>query len=101
MARTSPAAHSHVLPSCAVELDWRPDAILFAGLVSAIAAVVWSPAARTRRATLWLAAALAALIVFNFSFSGRIADIVWAKGMAGRTSNSPAGTHLARRSRPR
>jgi spermidine synthase len=64
-------------------LNWigAPNAILFAGLVSAIAAVVWSAAARTRRATLWLAAALAALIVFNFSFSGRIADIVWAKGM--------------------
>jgi spermidine synthase len=64
-------------------LNWigAPNAILFAGLVSAIAAVVWSPAARTRRATVWLAAALAALIVFNFSFSGRIADIVWAKGM--------------------
>src|SRR5205823_8763898 len=46
---------------------------------SAIAAVVWSPTQRTRKAMLGLSAVLAVGIAFNFS--GRLADIVWAKGV--------------------
>ncbi|HEY8672110.1 MAG TPA: hypothetical protein VIL63_14800, partial [Terriglobales bacterium] len=62
-------------------LNWMggPNAILFAGFVSAISAAVWSPKRKARQATLCLTAALAALIVLNSS--GRIADIVWAKGV--------------------
>jgi hypothetical protein len=62
-------------------LNWigAPNAILFAGFVSVIAAVVWSPTARARRYTFGLAAAVVLLMVLNFS--GRLADIVWAKGV--------------------
>jgi hypothetical protein len=62
-------------------LNWMggPNAILFAGFVSAVSAAVWSPKRRAKQATLCLAAALIALIVLNSS--GRIADIVWAKGV--------------------
>jgi len=62
-------------------LNWigGPNAILFAGLVSAIATVVWSPTLRARRGTLGLSAILALGIVLNFS--GRWIDIVWAKGV--------------------
>jgi hypothetical protein len=56
-----------------------PNAILFAGLVCAIAAVVWSPTPRLRKMTLALTALLALGIAFNFS--GRLFDIVWAKGV--------------------
>jgi spermidine synthase len=62
-------------------LNWigGPNAILFAGLVSAGAAVVWSPTPRRRKITLALTAILALGIAFNFS--GRLFDIVWAKGV--------------------
>jgi len=62
-------------------LNWMggPNAILFAGLVSAIAAVVWSPMARVRKWALGLSAILALGIALNFS--GRLIDIVWAKGV--------------------
>jgi spermidine synthase len=62
-------------------LNWMggPNAILFAGLVSAIAAVVWSPTPRLRKITFGLTAILALGVAFNFS--GRLFDIVWAKGV--------------------
>jgi SAM-dependent methyltransferase len=62
-------------------LNWigGPNAILFAAFTSAIAAIVWSSDARSRRALAALAAVLFCLIAFNFS--GRFADIVWAKGV--------------------
>jgi hypothetical protein len=62
-------------------LNWigGPNAILFAGLMSAIAAVVWSYSAKGRLRTAALAAALAVLIGANMT--GKIADIVWAKGV--------------------
>ena len=56
-----------------------PNAILFAGLVSAVAAIVWSPTPRLRKITLALGALLALGIALNFS--GRLFDIVWAKGV--------------------
>ena len=55
-----------------------PNTILFAALASAIAAVVWSPSTRIRSFTLGLAAILCLLIALNRS--GRLADVVWAKG---------------------
>jgi spermidine synthase len=62
-------------------LNWigGPNAILFAALVSAVAAVVWSPTSRARRWAMGLSALLALAIVLNFS--GRLIDIVWAKGV--------------------
>ena len=61
-------------------LNWigGPNAILFAALVAAIAAVVWSSGSRTRNAGLTLAALLVIGIAANHS--GRLADITWAKG---------------------
>lgn len=62
-------------------LNWigGPNAILFAAFTSAIAAIVWSSETRSRRQLGVLAAVLLCLIAFNFS--GRLADIVWAKGV--------------------
>src|SRR5439155_2998439 len=56
-----------------------PNAILFAAFTSAIAAIVWSSETRSTRQLGVLAAVLLCLIAFNFS--GRLADIVWAKGV--------------------
>ena len=62
-------------------LNWvgGPNAILVAALVSAIAAVVWSPTPRARNWTLALSVLIAIGIALNFN--GRLADIVWAKGV--------------------
>jgi spermidine synthase len=62
-------------------LNWigGPNAILFAALMAAVAAVVWSPTPRARKWTLVLSAAVALGIALNFS--GTLADIVWAKGV--------------------
>ncbi len=57
--------------------------ILFSAIISAVAAIVWSPAPGIRKQTLVLAAALVVLIILNHS--GRLADVVWAKGVR-RTS---------------
>lgn len=61
-------------------LNWigGPNAILFSALMAAIAAVVWSPAAKVRRQTLALGAAIVAVLAFNHA--GRLADVIWAKG---------------------
>src|SRR5437667_8210092 len=62
-------------------LNWigGPNAILFAALISAIAAVVWSPSPGVRRGTLGLAGILVVLIGLNLS--DRLIDVVWAKGV--------------------
>jgi len=62
-------------------LNWigGPNAILFSALVAAIAAAVWSPTTKTRRAMLALAVAIGALIAVNHT--GRLIDVVWAKGV--------------------
>jgi spermidine synthase len=62
-------------------LNWigGPNAVLFSALASAVAATVWSSAARIRKGMLALTAALVVLIILNHS--GRLADIVWAKGI--------------------
>ena len=62
-------------------LNWvgGPNAIIFAGMVSAIAAAVWSETWRARNWALGLSALLA--IGIGLNFNGRLADIVWAKGV--------------------
>lgn len=62
-------------------LNWvgGPNSILFAAFISASAAALWSATARARRSMLGLAAVLA--LVMGLNFSGRLADIVWAKGV--------------------
>jgi len=62
-------------------LNWLggPNAILCASLASAVAAVLWSPSTRSRFFTLALAVTMASVIALNHS--GRLADIVWAKGV--------------------
>jgi spermidine synthase len=62
-------------------LNWigGPNAILFSALVAAIAAVVWSPRTKIRKLTLALSVAIATLIALNHS--GRLMDVVWAKGI--------------------
>jgi spermidine synthase len=56
-----------------------PNTILFAAFISAIAAALWTATTPQRQAMLALAAAL--VLVIGFNFSGRLADIVWAKGV--------------------
>jgi spermidine synthase len=62
-------------------LNWigAPNAILFAALISAVAAIVWSGSFNLRSRAVWMSAVLAALIVANSS--GQLVDIVWAKGV--------------------
>jgi len=62
-------------------LNWigGPNAVLFSALIAAVAAVVWSPSNKTRKQTLGLVAAILALVVLNHS--GRLMDVVWAKGI--------------------
>ncbi len=62
-------------------LNWigGPNAILFAAFVSSIAAILWSPTPRARKTMFGVSAILVLGIAMNFS--GRLADIVWAKGV--------------------
>lgn len=62
-------------------LNWigGPNAILFAALAAAVAAVVWSPSRSMRR---WTGAlAVAAIVAIVMNHSGKLADIIWAKGV--------------------
>ncbi len=56
-----------------------PNAILVAGVALAIAAMIWSEGRSTRRIAGGLALALVALTAANYS--GRLIDVVYAKGM--------------------
>lgn len=62
-------------------LNWigGPNAILFAAIASAIAALVWSPSSVWRRRT--GAFALALVVILALNHRGKIADIIWAKGI--------------------
>jgi spermidine synthase len=73
-------------------LNWLggPNVILFAGLTLAISAVIWAGAAKTRRNAGFVALAMAALIGANHS--GRLIDVVYAKGMF----RDPAWVEFAR-----
>ena len=56
-----------------------PNAILFAALASAAAALIWAPTPGWRRVTAMLTALLVVTIAANHS--GKLADIVYAKGV--------------------
>jgi spermidine synthase len=56
-----------------------PNTILFAGVMAAVAAMVWTTSAAVRRAALALTATLLALVTTNYS--GKLIDVVYAKGM--------------------
>lgn len=62
-------------------LNWMgaPNAILFAALISAIAAIVWRGAFSLRSSAVWMSAALVALIIANSS--SQLIDVIWAKGI--------------------
>ena len=61
-------------------LNWLggPNTILVTGVMAAVAGVVWATSRFTRRAAMGLAACLMLLIAANYS--GRLLDIVYAKG---------------------
>jgi spermidine synthase len=56
-----------------------PNAILFSALCSAVAAVIWSPASKAKVTSFGLAGLLLLTIALNRS--GRLTDVVWAKGV--------------------
>ncbi len=62
-------------------LNWigAPNAILLSSFVAAVAAVVWSTKPRARKRSGVLAALLLVAIILNHS--GKVADIIWAKGV--------------------
>ena len=62
-------------------LNWigGPNTVVFAGLAMAAGAIVWSTSRRWRRAGWVLALMLAALIAANYS--GRLMDVIYAKGV--------------------
>src|ERR1700690_2882001 len=62
-------------------LNWLggPNTVLFAGVMAAAAGVTWAANVNLRRVTLALAAAL--LVVIAANHSGRLIDVVYAKGM--------------------
>src|ERR1700757_4849491 len=62
-------------------LNWigGPNAILFAATVMALAGLVWAEERRTRNVTGALAAVLVLLIAVNHS--GRLIDVIYAKGI--------------------
>jgi spermidine synthase len=62
-------------------LNWLggPNAVLFAALMAAIAGAVWSLGANVRKLALGLAAAL--LLLIGTNWSGRLIDVVYAKGI--------------------
>ena len=62
-------------------LNWLggPNAILFAAVAAAIAGAVWSGPGRVRRRHLVLAAVV--MLIMAANFSGRLIDVVYAKGV--------------------
>lgn len=73
-------------------LNWLggPNAILFAGIALAVAAMTWADARTPRRNAALVGLALVALTAANYS--GRLIDIVYAKGMF----RNPAWVEFAR-----
>jgi spermidine synthase len=62
-------------------LNWLggPNTILFAAVISAVAGVVWATEARAKKVSAAFAAILLAVIAANHS--GRIIDVIYAKGV--------------------
>src|SRR5580704_5508410 len=73
-------------------LNWLggPNAILVAAIALTVAAMIWAEARAARRNAAWLALALIALTAANYS--GRLIDVVYAKGMF----RDPAWVEFAR-----
>jgi spermidine synthase len=73
-------------------LNWLggPNAVLLAGVALAIAATIWAEVRPARRNAALLALALIALVGANYS--GRLIDVVYAKGMF----RNPAWVEFAR-----
>jgi len=73
-------------------LNWigGPNAILFAGIALSVAAMIWADAPKLRRNAALVGLALVALTAANYS--GRLIDIVYAKGMF----RNPAWVEFAR-----
>jgi len=67
-----------------------PNAILVAGVSLAAAAAIWAGSRKRRRNSVWLAIALGTLTAANYS--GRLIDVVYAKGMF----RDPAWVEFAR-----
>ncbi len=61
-------------------LNWLggPNTVLFAGLVAGLAGIVWATSSRSRKVSAALAGILLLLILANHS--GRLIDVVYAKG---------------------
>jgi len=62
-------------------LNWLggPNTVLFAGVMAAVAGAAWTSNANLRKLTLGLAAAL--LLVIAVNYSGKLIDVVYAKGL--------------------
>src|ERR1700733_4183234 len=62
-------------------LNWLggPNAVLFAALMAAVAGAVWANDTKIRKPALGLAAAL--LLLISANWSGRVIDVVYAKGI--------------------
>jgi len=62
-------------------LNWLggPNTVLFAGVMAAVAGAAWSANVKLRKLTLALVAAL--LLVIAANYSGRLIDVVYAKGI--------------------
>lgn len=56
-----------------------PNTILFSGLMMAVAAMIWAVSSPSRKVGMLLACVLAGLILVNYS--GRVIDVVYAKGV--------------------
>jgi spermidine synthase len=67
-----------------------PNTVLFAAAIAAVAGAVWANRAGIRKLTVGLAMALLALIAANYS--GRLIDVIYAKGML----RNPAWVEFAR-----
>src|ERR1700751_54074 len=61
-------------------LNWigGPNTVLFAGLTMLLAAAVWAPTGTIRRTMLLSAAVMAVILASNYS--GRLIDVIYAKG---------------------
>jgi hypothetical protein len=73
-------------------LNWigGPNTIVFAGLMAAVAAAIWANTSGTKKFALALGGALLALIAANHS--GKLIDVIYAKGMF----RDPAWVEFAR-----
>lgn len=62
-------------------LNWLggPNMVLFAGVMAAVAGAAWAASANQRKLTLGIATAL--LLIITANYSGRLVDVVYAKGI--------------------